>query len=129
MIQAGALVNGSSILREKTVPEVFVYYHIELEDHALILANNVASETFVDNVDRLDFDNWQEHEALYPDGATVNEMPYPRAKAARQVPRAIRQMLDDRTQRLCAKPTVRVGPPYRLWRYVGSAPSYWKEAC
>ena len=129
LIQAGALVNGRSIVREKTVPEVFVYYHIELEDHALILANNVASETFVDNVDRLGFDNWQEHEALYPDGATLNEMPYPRAKAARQVPRAIRQMLDDRSQRFCAKPTVGAGPPYRLWRYVGSAPSYWKEAC
>ena len=36
----------------------------------------------MDNVDRLAFDNWAEHQALYPEGRQINEMPYPRAKAS-----------------------------------------------
>jgi hypothetical protein len=75
LIHAGALVNGTSIVRETRVPEVFVYYHVELDDHALILAENTPAETFIDNVERLAFDNWAEHEALYPDGKPIDEMP------------------------------------------------------
>jgi Hint domain len=93
LVQAGALVNGTSIVGEINVPEKFTYYHIELDDHSLILAENTPAETFVDNVDRMAFDNWDEYEALYPEGKSVAEMPYPRAKAHRQVPRAIRERL------------------------------------
>jgi Hint domain len=64
LIQAGALVNGTSIVRERNVPERVTYYHIELDDHSPLLAENTPAETFVDNVDRLAFDNWAEHEAL-----------------------------------------------------------------
>src|SRR5271156_1251736 len=96
LIQAGALVNGTSIVRETSVPETFTYYHVELDDHSLIFAENTPAETFVDNVDRLAFDNWQEHEALYPEGKPIIEMPYPRAKAHRQVPREIRKLLAER---------------------------------
>jgi Hint domain len=98
LIQAGALVNGTSVIRETNVPMTFTYYHVEVEDHSLILAENTAAETFVDNVDRLAFDNWAEHQALYPDGKQVNELPYPRAKSHRQVPVAIRVMLGARAQ-------------------------------
>jgi hypothetical protein len=97
LIQAGALVNGVSIVRETNVPQTIVYYHVEVDDHALILAEGVSAETFVDNVDRLAFDNWDEHEALYPNGKAIAELPYPRAKAYRQVPRAIRESLADRS--------------------------------
>ena len=93
LIQAGALVNGASIVRETDVPEIFTYYHVEVEDHSLILAENTPAETFVDNVDRLNFDNWAEHEALYPDGRPIAELPYPRAKSHRQVPVRTRVML------------------------------------
>ena len=82
------------------MPATFVYYHLELEDHALILAENAPAETFVDNVDRMGFDNWAEHEALYPDGNPIPEMPWPRAKARRQVPMNIRVALDARAERL-----------------------------
>jgi Hint domain len=102
LIQAGALVNGTSIVRETNVPTVFTYYHVEVEDHSLILAENTPAETFVDNVDRLGFDNWAEHEALYPDGKQVAELPYPRAKAHRQVPVSIRVMLAARAQTIGA---------------------------
>jgi hypothetical protein len=96
LIHAGALVNGTSIRRERQVPEKFVYYHVELEDHSLVLAENVPAETFVDNVDRGNFDNWAEHEALYPEGRAIAELPLPRAKARRQVPASIRVALDER---------------------------------
>ena len=98
LIQAGALVNGTSIVRETNVPMTYTYYHVEVEDHSLILAENAPAETFVDNVDRLAFDNWAEHEELYPNGKQVLELPYPRAKAHRQVPVSIRVMLAARAQ-------------------------------
>jgi hypothetical protein len=102
LIQAGALVNGTSIIRETNVPITFVYYHVEVDDHSLILAENTPAETFVDNVDRLGFDNWAEHEALYPNGKPINELPYPRAKSHRQVPLSVRAMLAARAQALGA---------------------------
>jgi len=100
LVQAGALVNGTSITRETAVPKFFTYYHIELDNHELILANNVPSETFVDNASRLGFDNWKEYEALRPDGNAASELPYPRAKAHRQVPRAIHTRLAARAATL-----------------------------
>jgi hypothetical protein len=98
LIQAGALVNGTSIVRETNVPNTFTYYHVELDDHSLIFAENTSVETFVDNVDRLNFDNWAEHQSFYPDGKVIEELPYPRAKAQRQVPMSIRVNLGERAQ-------------------------------
>ncbi|MCI4678010.1 Hint domain-containing protein [Rhodoblastus acidophilus] len=105
LIHAGALVNGTSIVRETDMPQVFVYYHVELDDHSLILAENTPAETFVDNVDRMNFDNWAEFEALYPEGKAVEELPYPRAKAHRQVPVYIRVALADRAHAIGAAPS------------------------
>jgi hypothetical protein len=96
LIQAGALENGVSIVRETRMPLFFTYYHVELADHALVLAEGVPSETFIDNVDRFAFDNWQEHEASLPDAAPIEEMPYPRAQAQRQVPSATLRRLAER---------------------------------
>jgi hypothetical protein len=93
LVQAAAIVNDISILRESDVPERFTYYHIELDHHALILAENTPVETFVDNADRLNFDNWAEHEALCSGGKSILEMQYPRAKAHRQVPQRLRARL------------------------------------
>ena len=94
LVQAGALVNGTTIRREAGVPEVFTYWHVELHDHALVLAEGVPAETFIDNVARLAFDNWDEHEAAGSE-APIAEMPLPRAKARRQVPMAVRRRLDE----------------------------------
>ena len=96
LIQAGALVNGTSIVREYNVPINLTYYHVELDEHALILAENAPAESFIDNVDRLRFDNWGEHAALYPDGKPLKELPYPRAKSYRQVPVNVRVKLAER---------------------------------
>jgi len=100
LAHAGALVNGSSIVREHNVPAQFAYYHVETDDHSLILAENTPAETFIDNDGRRAFDNWQEFDALRHDGAAAAELPYPRAKAHRQVPRKIRDKLAERAARL-----------------------------
>jgi len=99
LVQAGALVNGVSIVRETTLPATFMYYHVETPGHALILAEGAATETFIDNVDRMAFDNWAEHEALYGDDTPLAELPYVRAKSARQVPLALRARLIAALQR------------------------------
>jgi len=103
LVQAGALVNGVSIVREHNVPERFTYFHVELDEHSLIFAENTPAETFIDNIDRMAFDNWRDHIAAYPEGKPVVEMPYPRAKAHRQVPQAIRKTLAERAGSLIAE--------------------------
>jgi len=90
LAQAGALVNGTTIRREAGVPEVFTYWHVELHDHSLVLAEGVPAETFIDNVARLAFDNWDEHEAAGSE-APIAEMALPRAKSHRQVSQATRR--------------------------------------
>jgi hypothetical protein len=89
LVQAGALVNGAGIVREVAMPPVFTYWHVELDMHALLLAEGAATESFVDGVEPIGFDN--RHERTAPPDA--NEMPYPRCKAARQVPAALRARL------------------------------------
>jgi autotransporter passenger strand-loop-strand repeat protein len=101
LLQAGALVNGNSITREARMPEIFTYYHVEVANHELILAEGAPTETFVDNVDRMAFDNWAEHQALYGGEAEIVEMPYPRARSARQLPMAMRRLLAARAAAIC----------------------------
>jgi hypothetical protein len=86
LVQAGALVNGESIVRETDMPEMFRYYHVELDRHALLLAEGVAAESFLDGVAAMPFDN-----AADRGGREVpDELPYPRIKAHRQVPTRLR---------------------------------------
>ena len=95
LVQAGALVNGLSIVREQCHRDLRVLPHIELAEHALVLAEGTPAESFVDNIHRMAFDNWEEHEALYGD-APIVEMDYPRARSHRQVPMEVRARLLDR---------------------------------
>jgi hypothetical protein len=92
---AGALVNGTTITRVplSEMGERYTVYHIENEEHEIILANGAPAETFIDNVSRRVFDNFTEFEALYGDVPEMEELPYPRAMSARQVPAHIRAAL------------------------------------
>ena len=103
LVQAGALVNGTTIRREQNVPAIFTYYHVELAGHALILAEGVAAETFVDHVDRMAFDNWEEHPAGSQAAPCIAEMPLPRAKSHRQVPGPTRDRLAARAAAILAR--------------------------
>jgi hypothetical protein len=95
LVQASALVNGVTITRDPAPAPRFTYFHVELADHALVLAEGVPAETFVDHVTRKRFDNFAEFEALYGAERTViAELSLPRIKSARQLPRATRERLD-----------------------------------
>ncbi|MDY7025635.1 MAG: Hint domain-containing protein [Pseudomonadota bacterium] len=97
LIHAEALVNGSTIVRE-AITRSFAYYHIELEQHDLVLANGAPTETFVDAGGRGRFDNAAEYEALYGNAESAasqaTHMALPRIKSKRQLPAAIKAKLD-----------------------------------
>lgn len=94
LVQANAMVNGTTVTRVDNPDERFTYWHIELEDHALILAEGAATESFVDNVTRRRFDNYAEYEALYGEAIDkIPELDLPRVKSARQLPQAVRATL------------------------------------
>ncbi|MFV1876282.1 Hint domain-containing protein [Nioella sp.] len=92
---AGALVNGTTITQvpRAELGETYTVYHIETEAHEIILANGAPAETFIDNVSRRVFDNYAAFEALYGDVPEMEELDYPRAMSARQVPGRIQQSL------------------------------------
>lgn len=93
LVHAGALVNGTTIRRiaSPELGERFVVYHIETENHEIVLAEGTPAETFIDNVSRERFDNYAEYQALYgPAPAAMEELRQPRAMSSRQVPAAIR---------------------------------------
>jgi hypothetical protein len=69
------------------VPERFSYCHVELASHELLLAESVPAESFVDNVDRMHFANWDERTTPVE---PILEMPHPRAKSYRQLPARLR---------------------------------------
>ena len=96
LINAGALVNGTSIV--KTEPqEAFTYYHVELENHALLLAEGASAESYLpQNEDRLAYENGSEYEELYPYGSNLMLWPmdYPRISSWNKVPRYMRKKLN-----------------------------------
>jgi hypothetical protein len=93
---AGALVNGTTITRvpPEEMGETYTVYHVETEEHEIILANGAPAETFIDNVSRRVFDNFAEFETLYGDVPEMEELSYPRAMSARQVPARIAARLN-----------------------------------
>jgi hypothetical protein len=107
LVQAGALVNGTTV-RRMTAAEVgerYTVFHVETEGHELILAEGIAAETFVDNVTRRRFDNYAEFEALYgEEDATIAELDLPRVKSARQLPRSIHRRMAERAGAFSADP-------------------------
>lgn len=101
IINAGALVNGTTIIREdpKTLGPFFTYWHIETEGHEVIMVNGARAETFTDSLSRHAFDNFSEYETIY--GHQESETPevrMPRAMSRRQIPQAIMQRLSGRAK-------------------------------
>jgi antigen 43 len=59
------LVNGGSIVREfPTAP--ITYYHIELENHGILLAEGAEAESYLDTGNRSNFDNADVPRLLHP---------------------------------------------------------------
>ena len=96
LVNAGALVNGTSIVRIPMgeLPDRVTYFHVETENHELILAAGAPAETFIDDAARRTFDNHAEYESIHgagrPEMAAID---LPRAMSGRQVPEAVRALL------------------------------------
>jgi len=95
VISASALVNGDTIdfVPMAELEDSFTVYHIETENHDVILANGAPAETFVDAVTRSHFDNYKEYVDLYGAERIIPEMDRPRISAQRLVPEAIKARL------------------------------------
>ncbi len=68
LIEAKDLINGVSVLRAASVESV-EYFHIELDNHDVIIAEGALAESFIDDDSRDLFHNADEHRRLYPDTA------------------------------------------------------------
>ena len=100
LVNAGALVNGTTIRRETPLPRVFEYWHVELDSHMLLLAEGVPAESFLDSVEPAAFDN----AATRPEAPPIAELDLPRARSHRQVPQWIRAMVSQRAAILAPEP-------------------------
>lgn len=68
LIPAKYLVNGMTVVQELDAPSVH-YYHVELEQHAVILAEGLPAESYLDTGNRAMFANGGQALVLHPDFA------------------------------------------------------------
>ncbi len=100
LIPARHLVNGISILQTRGMEEIH-YFHLELEDHAVIFAEDAASETYVDDGNRFMFHNVFDYYAEFPDAPRGGDAAYcaPRIEDGFEL-EAVRRVLAARARRL-----------------------------
>ena len=55
LVQAELLVNGSTIVRERQAAVIF--WHVELDRHAILLAEGAPAESYLDTGNRRQFGN------------------------------------------------------------------------
>jgi hypothetical protein len=100
LVEAQALINGTTIRQLDSweeEEETVTYYSIELEQHALVWANGLLSETYFASVrgkhfSRTSWSNYADYQALYGEGELMQELPHPRIPFARQLPAEIREL-------------------------------------
>jgi hypothetical protein len=66
LVPARLLINGASIVREPGLG-VITYYHIELDTHDILLAENLPAESYLDTGNRSLFENAGVPVGLHPD--------------------------------------------------------------
>lgn len=96
LVNASALVNGTTVTREARMPAQFTYYHVETGAHELLLAEGCPAESYVDFITRDAFVNGAERAGA----PVIPEMAVPRISAARHLPEAIRETLAARAEAL-----------------------------
>lgn len=84
LVRAKLLVNGMTVVQERSVAAV-TYHHIELDDHAILLAESVPAESYLDTGNR-GFFAGEDIVALHPDlmvdaASTGACAPYARTEA------------------------------------------------
>jgi len=96
LVTARSLVNNSSISWCDSIGEPIAYFHIELDAHELLIANNTLAESYLDEVPRSHFDNWQEWVELDREVMVGEGLPYLRVKSRRQLPEKLKSEVDKR---------------------------------
>jgi len=98
LVEARALVNNESITNIEKWPDLvpIIYFSIELEDHQLVWANGLLTETYYSNwtstgFSREAWDNYSTYLELYQESKPMNELPMARIPFARQLPLRIRE--------------------------------------
>jgi hypothetical protein len=113
LIPARHLVNGVSIIQTKGMEEIH-YFHLELEDHAVIFAEDAASETYVDDGNRGMFHNVYEYYEQFPDAPRGRDAAYcaPRIEDGFELD-AVQRVLNARAHRLRPDGTAAPAPELR----------------
>ena len=90
LVNAGTLAEDGTPVRFLPLAELptrFIWWHVELENHEVVLANGgVPAESFIDYVGRSGFDNYGEYLALAGADRLIPEMPFARISARRLLP-------------------------------------------
>lgn len=94
LVHASKLVNGVSVVQAERVDSVS-YFHIELECHEVIFAENCPVETFMDEDFREQFQNAAEYRERYPGCAAPSRPCLPRIERGFAL-QAIRRRLEAR---------------------------------
>ncbi len=104
LIEAGALIDHASVERvtEWNATEL-TYFNLELDQHELIWANGVATESYfssyrTNGFSRQSWDNYSEYVALYGEGELMQELDMPRIAFSRQIPAAVAAKLELNTE-------------------------------
>jgi hypothetical protein len=63
-VNADLLINGDTVLREEPAGDV-CYMHVELDSPDALIADGAASETYVNDGNRRQFENWRSYVLLY----------------------------------------------------------------
>jgi hypothetical protein len=99
LLHASVLVNGTTITLtslahwQQRHNQPIEYLNIELERHQLITAEGLVVESFVDNVTRVNWDNYTAYLSLYHQELPIRELLLPRVKFKRQLSSALRRLL------------------------------------
>jgi hypothetical protein len=74
-VDAARLVNGTTIVRSAPPVRMIEYFHVELEEHEVIFANGVTSESYANHGNRSMFQNAAEFDALYETDTVARALP------------------------------------------------------
>lgn len=116
LVEAQALINGQSIyqleelsefdqrrqiepqspLAEQKEADYFTYYSLEFEQHLLVWANDLLTESYLPTyrdgeLTRVAWNNYDNYLSLYGSSETMEELPMPRIPFSRQLPLRIRE--------------------------------------
>lgn len=93
------LINGTTVRQVDDV-QTIEYFHIELDSHDGVYAENVVAETYLEADNRHAYDNADEYERLYPGDDPRAQEPCVRIDVPTDFLDAIRERLNERAARL-----------------------------